>query len=190
MADIIHEFIDNRWSPRAFSDREIEVEKIEVLFTAASCAASCFNEQPWRFIYATKDYVERYDQLLSCLVEFNQLWAKTAPVIIMALASKKFLQQQKVNHYARYDLGLAIGNMSVQATSMDLYLHQMAGFNSDKAREMFEIPDDFDIVSMIALGYLGDPMQLPENIREMESKKRVRRSLDQIVFDGNWDDLK
>lgn len=190
MAEIIHEFIDNRWSPRAFSDREIGADKIEVLFSAASCAASCFNEQPWRFIYATKEYPERYDQLLSCLVEFNQLWAKTAPILIMTLASKKFLQNQKVNHYARYDLGLAIGNMSVQAASMGLYLHQMAGFDVNKSREMFEIPDDFDIVSMIALGYLGDPIQLPENIREMELKKRLRRSLDQIVFDGNWDILK
>ncbi|WP_372754417.1 nitroreductase family protein [Labilibaculum sp.] len=190
MSQIIHEFIDKRWSPRAFSNREIEVEKINALFEAASCAASCFNEQPWRFIYASKEYAERYDQLLSCLVEFNKLWARNAPVIMMALTSKKFAQNQKINHYARHDLGLAIGNMTIQATSMNLYLHQMAGFDSDKAREVFDIPDDFDIVSMIALGYLGDPKQLPENIREMESKERSRRSTDKIIFDGNWEQLK
>ncbi|WP_320019356.1 nitroreductase family protein [Labilibaculum manganireducens] len=186
----IHELIDKRWSPRAFSDQEIEPTKIEKLFEAASFAASCFNEQPWRFIYATKDYPERYDQLMSCLVEFNQMWVKTAPMIILTLASKKFAQSQKENHHARHDLGLAIGNMSVQATGMGLYMHQMAGFSAEKAREMFEIPFDFDIVTMIAVGYIGDPMQLPENIREMESSKRERRSLDKILFDGDWDDMK
>ncbi|BAX78576.1 nitroreductase family protein [Labilibaculum antarcticum] len=190
MSEKIHDLVDQRWSPRAFSEKEIVSEKIEKLFEAASYAASCFNEQPWRFIYATKDYPERYDQLLSCLVEFNQMWVKTAPMIIMTLVSKKFAQNQKDNHHARHDLGLAIGNMSVQAMSMDLYMHQMAGFSVEKAREMFEIPADFDIVSMIAVGYLGDPKQLPENIREMESNKRVRRSLGKILFDGDWDDMK
>ncbi len=189
MSAKIHELIDKRWSPRAFSEKEIVTEKIEKLFEAASYAASCFNEQPWRFIYATKEYTERYDQLLSCLVEFNQMWVKTAPMIIMTLVSTKFAQNQKMNHHARHDLGLAIGNMSVQAMSMNLYMHQMAGFNVEKAREMFEIPTDFDIVTMIAVGYLGDPKQLPENIREIESNKRERRSLDKILFDGDWADL-
>lgn len=190
MSEKIHELIDKRWSPRAFSEQAIAPEKIEKLFEAASFAASCFNEQPWRFIYATKDYPERYDQLLSCLVEFNQMWVKTAPMIILTLVSKKFAQNRKENHHARHDLGLAIGNMSVQAISMNLYVHQMAGFSAEKAREMFEIPDDFDVVSMIAVGYLGDSMQLPENIREMESNKRERRSLDKILFDGDWEHMK
>jgi nitroreductase len=190
MSEKIHDLVDQRWSPRAFSEKEISTEKIEKLFEAASYAASCFNEQPWRFIYATKDYPERYDQLLSCLVEFNQMWVKTAPMIIMTLVSTKFAQNQKENHHASHDLGLAIGNMSVQATSMDLYMHQMAGFSVEKAREMFEIPSGFDIVTMIAVGYVGDPKQLPENIREMESNKRERRSLDKILFDGDWDDMK
>ena len=190
MSEKIHELIDRRWSPRAFSEKEVEAEKIDKLFESASFAASCFNEQPWRFIYAAKDYPERYDQLLSCLVEFNQMWVKTAPLIIMTLASTKFAQNQKENYHARHDLGLAIGNMSVQAMSMDLHMHQMAGFSVEKAREMFEIPADFDIVTMIAVGYLGDAKQLPENIREMESNKRERRSLDKILFDGDWDDMK
>ncbi len=190
MSEKIHELIDKRWSPRAFSEREIEAEKIEKLFESASFAASCFNEQPWRFIYATKDYPERYDQLLSCLVDFNQMWVKTAPMIILTLASTKFAQNQKENLHARHDLGLAIGNMSVQAMSMNLYMHQMAGFSIGKAREMFEIPNDFDIVTMIAVGYLGDPSQLPDHISEMESNKRERKPLDKILFDGNWDGLK
>ncbi|MDE5417173.1 nitroreductase family protein [Labilibaculum sp. DW002] len=190
MTEKIHELIDTRWSPRAFSDQEIEEEKVVKLFEAASYAPSCFNEQPWRFIYATKEYAERYEQLLSCLVEFNQMWVKTAPMIILTLVSKKFAQNGKVNHHAAHDLGLAIGNMSAQATSMDLYMHQMAGFSVEKAREMFEIPDDFDVLTMIAVGYIGNPDVLPENIREMESNKRERKPLNKILFDGDWEDMK
>ncbi|PKQ64364.1 nitroreductase [Labilibaculum filiforme] len=190
MSHKIHELVDKRWSPRAFSNKEIEPEKVQSLFEAASFAASCFNEQPWRFIYAVKEYPERYEQLLSCLVEFNKMWVKTAPMIILTLASKKFAQNQKENWHARHDLGLAIGNMSAQATGMGLYLHQMAGFHVEKAREMFEIPDQFDVVTMIAVGYLGDPAQLPDNIREMESGKRLRRPLNTILFDGDWEEMK
>ena len=118
------------------------------------------------------------------------MWVKTAPMIILTLVSKKFAQNGKVNHHATHDLGLAIGNMSAQATSMDLYMHQMAGFSIDKAREMFEIPDDFDVLTMIAVGYIGNPDVLPENIREMESNKRERKPLNKILFDGDWEDMK
>lgn len=186
----IHELIDKRWSPRAFANKPIEEEKIKRLFEAASYAASCFNEQPWRFIYGTKNYPERYDQLLSCLVEFNQMWVKTAPMIILTLASKKFAKNGNENYHARHDLGLAMGNMSMQAMSMDLYMHQMAGFSQEKAREIFEIPNDIDIVTMAAVGYVGDPSQLPESMQEMESNVRDRRSLESIIFEGDWEDLK
>ena len=189
MTEKIHDLIERRWSPRAFSDRAIEPEKIEKLFEAASYAASCYNEQPWRFIYATKDYPERYDQLFSCLVEFNQLWVKTAPMIILTLASKRFVHNQKENRHANHDLGLAMGNMSLQALSMNLYMHHMAGFSPDKAKELFEVPDNFDIVSMVAVGYMGDPAQLPENIREMESSERIRKPLKEIIFDGDWKEM-
>ncbi|RUT80086.1 nitroreductase family protein [Ancylomarina longa] len=190
MTEKIHDLIDKRWSPRAFSDREIEEEKIKMLFQSASYAASCFNEQPWRFIYATKDYPERYEQLLSCMGEFNQMWVKTAPMIILTLVSKKFAKNQKPNAHAQHDLGLAMGNLSVQAMSMDLYLHHMAGFSPEKAREIFDIPDDFDVLTMIAVGYLGDLKQLPENIREMENSERIRRPMESILFDGDWEVMK
>jgi nitroreductase len=182
----VHKLIDKRWSPRAFDSRPVEEEKIQKLFKAASLAASCYNEQPWRFVYATKDYPERYDQLLSCLGEFNQLWVKTAPMIVLTLASKKFVRNGNENHHHRHDMGLAIGNMSMQAMSMDLYLHQMAGFSPEKAREIFGVPEDFDIVTMIAVGYLGQPDVLPEEMQKLEGGPRVRRSFDQIVFDGDW----
>ncbi|WP_421919019.1 nitroreductase family protein [Marinifilum sp.] len=190
MSQHIHELIDKRWSPRSFANKAIEMDKLEKLFTAASYAASCYNEQPWRFVYATNEYPEGYKQLFSCLGEFNQMWVKTAPVIILTLVAKNFARNQNPNAHAQHDLGLAIGNMSVQAMSMDLYLHQMAGFSVEKAIEVFNIPDDFEPVTMIAVGYLGDPSQLPDSIREMESPKRDRKNLDQLLFDGDWEKLK
>jgi len=189
MSQKIHELIEKRWSPRAFADKEIEKEKVEKLFLAASYAASCFNEQPWRFIYGTKSYPERYEQLLSCLGEFNQIWVKTAPMIILTLAAKNFAKNGKANAHARHDLGLAIGNMSAQAASMNLYLHQMAGFSPDKARELFEVPDEFDIVTMIAVGYKGNAEILPESMREMESSVRDRKDLDSLLFCGDWNKM-
>ncbi|MPQ46513.1 nitroreductase [Marinifilum sp. N1E240] len=189
MSQKIHELIEKRWSPRAFADKEIEKEKVEKLFLAASYAASCFNEQPWRFIYGTKSYPERYEQLLSCLGEFNQIWVKTAPMIILTLAAKNFAKNGKANAHARHDLGLAIGNMSAQAASMNLYLHQMAGFSPDKARELFEVPDEFDIVTMIAVGYKGNAEILPESMREMETSVRDRKDLDSLLFCGDWNKM-
>jgi len=189
MSQKIHELIEKRWSPRAFADKEIEKEKVEKLFLAASYAASCFNEQPWRFIYGTKSYPERYEQLMSCLGEFNQIWVKTAPMIILTLAAKNFAKNGKANAHARHDLGLAIGNMSAQAASMNLYLHQMAGFSPDKARELFEVPDEFDIVTMIAVGYKGNAEILPESMREMETSVRDRKDLDSLLFCGDWNKM-
>jgi len=182
----IHPLIKERWSPRAFDPKIPDEKDLILLFESASLAASCYNEQPWRFIYATKNEETRYQELLSCLVEFNQMWVKTAPVIILTLSRKHFAQNGNDNAHGWHDVGLAIGNMSVQATHMNLYLHQMAGFSSDKAREVFQIPDEFDVVSMIALGYVGDPGQLPEDIRKMETREREQRPLDKIIFTDDW----
>jgi len=182
----IHPLIKERWSPRAFDSGIPDANDLTLLFESASLAASCFNEQPWRFIYATKNQEEEYQDLLSCLGEFNQLWVKTAPVIILTLSRKHFAHNGNANAHGRHDVGLAMGNMSAQATHMNLYLHQMAGFSADKAREVFQIPDEFDVVSMIALGYMGDSDQLPEDIRKMESREREQRPLDKIIFSGDW----
>lgn len=186
----IHELIDKRWSPRAFSSRMVEKEKIQKLFQAASLAPSCYNEQPWRFVYGTSDYPERYNQLLSCLVEFNQLWVKGAPMIILCLASRIFSRNNMQNYHSRHDLGLAVGNMALQATHMGLHMHQMAGFSEEKVRELFGVPNNFDIVSMIAVGYMGDASQLPEDLAKMENPIKERRPLEDIIFDGDWDKMK
>lgn len=181
----------DRWSPRAFADKPVEKEKLQQLFEAARWSASSYNEQPWRFIVAAKDGSEdggaEYIKALSCLVEFNQSWAKTAPVLILALVSKKFIRNQKPNGCAEHDLGLAMSNLSAQATHLGLHLHQMAGIEKDKVRETYNVPEDFEPMTGTAVGYLGDPERIPEQMRPMENAPRIRKPLSETVFSGDWE---
>ncbi len=180
--EVLHQLIRERRSPRAFSDKPVEQEKQLLLFEAARWAASSMNEQPWRFIYATSDKSADYNLLLDCLMDGNKAWAQKAPLLLLTLAKKTFAYKDKPNKHAWHDLGLAVGNLSLQATAMGLYIHQMGGFYADKARETLKIPDDFDPVSIIAVGYLGDVDELPEKLRERELKERTRKPLEEIVY--------
>ncbi len=135
--------IKKRWSPRAFADRRVEPETLEQLLEAARWAASSFNEQPWRFILATKDEPEHYARVLDCLIEGNQAWAQHAPVLMLTVARKTFTRNGKPNRHAWHDVGLAMGNMVAQATALGLHVHQMAGILPEKARVVFAIPDDY-----------------------------------------------
>ena len=190
-AQIDHDVLDviaRRWSPRAFSSRPIEPEKIKRLFEAARWAASSYNEQPWRFIAATKDQPEAYQRILSCLVPTNQAWAKSAPLLILTLAKRTFSRNGNPNRVHIHDIGLAMGNLSIQATAMDLALHQMAGVELDKVREVFKVPDEFEPVTAAAVGYVGTPDQLPEAwMQEAETSERTRKPLGEIVFTEAFD---
>ncbi len=180
----ILDLLKRRWSPRAFSDRPVEKDKLNSLLEAARWAASCFNEQPWRFIIATKEDKTEYDKLFSTMVEANQAWAHQAPVLMLTVAKLNFEKTQKPNRHALHDVGLAMGNLSLQATELGLFLHQMAGFSVTKARELFEIPPDAEPVAMVAIGYPGDPDTLPEKLRERELEPRTRKPLKDLVFLG------
>jgi len=124
----IHDLLRRRWSPRAFSSQPVEVEKIQSLFEAARWASSCFNEQPWNFILATVEHPTAHQKLVSCLKEGNQAWAKQAPLLVLTVANMTFVQNGKPNPHAFHDIGLAVGNLVVQATALGLVLHQMAAF--------------------------------------------------------------
>ena len=179
--------IKRRWSPRAFSDRPVEAQKLKRIFEATRWAASSFNEQPWRFILATKEQPEEYEKVLSCLVEKNQQWAQGAPVLGLTLAKKTFSKNGKPNRVYVHDVGLAMGNFTLQAMEMDLFVHQMAGIEQEKVVETFDVPDDFEPVAGFALGYAGDPGQLPEDwMREAEQSPRDRLPFDQFVFTGKF----
>jgi nitroreductase len=177
-----------RWSPRAFADRPVEPTKLQSLLEAARWAPSCFNEQPWSFIVATKDDPTEYERLLACLVEKNQAWAKSAPVLMISVAAKSFAQTGKPNRHWFHDVGLAVSDLVTQATVLDLFVHQMAGFSPDKARQTYNIPDSHEAVAAIAIGYLGDPNSLPDDLRDRELKEQTRKPLKDFVFTGKWGD--
>jgi nitroreductase len=177
-----------RWSPRAFADRPVEPTKLQSLLEAARWAPSCFNEQPWSFIVATKDNPPEYERLLACLVEKNQAWAKSAPVLMISVAAKNFAQTGKPNRHWFHDVGLAVSDLVTQATVLDLFVHQMAGFSPDKARQTYNIPDSHEAVAAIAIGYLGDPNSLPDDLRDRELKEQARKPLKDFVFTGKWGD--
>ena len=188
-ADAHFEIIDpilQRWSPRAFSDRSVAPEAIQQLLEAARWAPSCFNEQPWRFLIATKDEPKEFERMLACLVEGNQVWAKSAPVLMLTFASTKFSRNGHKNRHAWHDVGLAIGQMGIQATTMGLSMHQMAGIQGSKIGEVYRIPGDFEPVTAIALGYLGAPNTLPDHLLEMERGPRRRNLQSEFAFSGNW----
>jgi nitroreductase len=182
----IAQVLKRRWSPRAFSERPVETEKLQSLFEAARWAASSFNEQPWSFLLARKENVDEFALMLACLMEKNQQWARLAPVLMISVAKLNFDRTGKPNRHAYHDVGLAVGNMIVQATTLDLFVHQMAGILPDKIRETYGIPEGFDPVAGIAIGYAGEIDALPEQFRAQELGDRTRKPIAGFVFEERW----
>jgi nitroreductase len=182
----IHEILSHRWSPRAFEPRTVEPEKLRSLFEAARWAASAYNAQPWFFIVGTKDDPANFQRVLDCFVEGNQRWAKHAPVVALSVARLKFEHNGQPNRHAFHDVGQAAANLALQAAAFGIQIHQMAGIEPEKARATFAIPDGYDAVAGIALGYPGDPASLPDQLRERELAPRQRNPLSSFVFTGTW----
>jgi nitroreductase len=183
----VHALIRSRWSPRAFSDKEVPAGDLAAILDAARWAASSYNEQPWRFIVATKQDPEAYQKLLGLLLPFNQAWAKTAPVLILMAAKKTFTHNHTPNKYALHDTGAALANLFLQATALGLHAHGMAGFDYDRARSELKIPDDYETAAFVALGYAGSPDQLPDAQKKSELGPRSRKPLSEIVFTTTWE---
>ena len=182
----LHELIRRRWSPRAFSNRPIEPATLASLFEAARWAPSCFNEQPWVFVFAAKNQPAEFDRLLQCLVEGNRAWAQHAAILMLSVARLSFERNGSPNRHAYHDVGLAVENMILQALALGIFAHQMAGFDVEKARHDLAIPAGHDPVAMIALGYPGELDALPEKLRQRETASRTRRPPAQFVFAGTW----
>ncbi len=153
---------------------------------AARWAPSSSNEQPWRFIVATKDDATNYSRIFDCLVEGNKLWAKSAPVLMISVATKIFTRNGKPNRFSGHDVGQASAMLSIQATALGLYVHQMGGFDAEKARQEFNFPETAEAMAAIAMGYLGDSATLPEDLRKRELTPSPRRPINEFVFTGQW----
>ena len=175
-----------RWSPYGFADKPVSAADLRSLFEAARWAASSYNEQPWYYLLATKENPEEYEKLLSCLVEGNQAWAKSAPVLVLGVVSLRFSKNNKDNRAAVHDLGLASGNLVVEATARGLSVHQMIGLLPEKAREVYQIPEYFEAWTALAIGYKADPATLPDALKERDLAPRPRRPLKDFVFAGHW----
>jgi nitroreductase len=174
----IHELLARRWSPRTFSARPVEAAKLTRLFQAARWAPSSFNAQPWAFVLATQEDAVGHDRLLRTLAETNRLWAQEAPVLVLAVARLDFAHNGTPNRHALYDLGQAVANLTVEATSLGLHIHQMGGFDPRLARELFAIPAGFEPAAVLALGYPSGAAVPPVS--------RTRKPLADFVFTGSW----
>ncbi len=182
----IQHALADRWSPYGFEERAVTEADLCSLFEAARWAASSYNEQPWNYLVAIKENAKEFDQLLSCLVEVNQAWAKAAPVLVLGVVSLRFAKNAKDNRAAVHDLGLASGNLVVEATTRGLSVHQMIGILPDKAREVYQIPEHFEAWTAMAIGYNADPATMPAALKERDMAPRQRRPLRDFVFAGHW----
>ena len=182
----VHELLKNRWSPRAFSERPVEPQVLRSLFEAARWAPSSNNEQPWAYLVATKDDAENFAKMLGVLVEFNANWAKHAAVLALSVAHLKTNRDGKPNRVALHDVGSATAQLTFEANARGLLVHQMAGFDAEKARQTFAIPPDWEPVAAIAIGYPGNPESLTDKLRERELAPRTRKPVGEFVMTGSW----
>jgi nitroreductase len=185
----VKQLILERRSPVSFSEKDIDQAVFEDVLDAGRWSASAFNEQPWRFIYASK--IKNpivYQQILDLLVPANFEWAQNAPVLMLVLAKIRFVLNDKENFHALYDTGQAVGIMAIQATAHNLVMHQMAGFDREKAIQQFELGDVYMPVSVAAVGYKGSMDQLSEKLKQRELNVRTRKEVSEIAFQGIIDD--
>ena len=177
----IHDLLASRWSPRSFDPEYIlDDQQISTRMEAARWAPSCRGEQPWKFILFNKVNATMFSQALNCLSVSNQDWAMDAGLLVLTCTNRFYRHNQQENGYAHYDCGAAAENICLQATSMRLAAHQMGGFSKEKARDLTQVPSNYDILSFIAI---GKPLSLGETrdeLKERESAERTRLPLDEI----------
>jgi nitroreductase len=182
----IHSLIAGRRSILAFASTSVEPETLASLMEAARWAPSSMNAQPWSFIVARKLNNPDFDRLLGCLVEFNVQWAQNAPVLLLAIARLTFESTGESNRHAFHDVGHAMANLTFQAMMSGLVVHQIAGFDVEKARREFSIPQDHEPIAAAAIGYPGNSADLPEKLRKRDASPRKRKPLANFVFEGSW----
>ena len=184
----VHDIIANRWSPRAYdASKPVSQAQIISMLEAARWAPSCFGDEPWRFIVWDKNKdAAAWEKAFDCIVQGNQGWAKDAPVFVLICAGTLFEQNQKPNRWGAYDTGAAAVSLSLQATSMGLVTHQMGGFDGEKTRAAFNIPEQFEMMSMMAVGYIADVDAMPEEAKERTLAPRKRKPLGELFYEGVW----
>lgn len=182
--DII-DLIKNRWSPRTFSDQPVSQRELQMLFEAGRWAPSSNNLQPWNIVWGIKGS-KIYDRIMDVLVEFNQKWAKNAPVLLLGVVDTKTPKGDD-NYHAPHDLGQFSANMAIQAQSMGIAFHQMAGLDYERAKREFKFPETFHVATAIALGYYGGALNdVPDFLQDAETGERSRKKQNDFVFNGDY----
>lgn len=182
----ILDVIQTRRSRRAYSDKPVEQEKINSLFEAARWAPSSVNEQPWLYIYATKAQPALWSKIFESLNDSNKVWAKDAQLLIVSLVRKNFIRNDRPNQSARYDLGAANAFLSLQAAHQGLNVHQMGGFKAEIVNENLRVPETFEPVVVLAIGYPGEIGLLPENLQLREHAPRERYLQQEFVMNKTF----
>jgi nitroreductase len=184
----IHELLANRWSGRAYdAGKAVSQQQVVSLLEAARWAPSCFGDQPWRYVFCNKaDNMQAWQAAFDCLVPGNQGWAVNAPVLLLICADTLFGHNDKPNKWAAYDTGAATENLCLQATALGLMAHQMGGFDADKARATFKVPERYQILAMVTVGYQAAVESLSGEVKERELAARSRKPLEELFFNGVW----
>ena len=184
----IHELIQNRWSPYRFTDQAVSNEDLLSLFEAARWAPSSYNEQPWRYILATKRQPEEFKKILSCLLEGNQVWARHAYALVLASASLTHERNGKDNQAALYDLGASVAYLSLEAVSRGISVHQIIGINPDIARDIYKIPSDYRTLTAFAIGIVGaGDKETNDMYAERDNTARARNDISKFVYMAEWE---
>ncbi|NBO70409.1 MAG: nitroreductase [Bacteroidetes bacterium] len=178
----LHPLLQKRWSARSFEQKHIPNDKLQIMFQAAAWSSSCMNEQPWRFVYGAHGSAT-HELIASVLMPGNALWAKEAP-LLMAVFAKKQFDDGSDNMHAWHDVGAACTSLLLQGVAFGIYGHQMGGFDREKAKQVFTYADEYDIVSIIALGFLGEADALKEPFRTREVTPRTRKEPASFAFES------
>lgn len=183
----IHELLATRYSPYGFDpEYAIAADDLRSLFEAVRWAASSFNEQPWRFLSARREERDAFDTLLSCLIDFNQSWARHASALLIGLTLPNFEGRDEKNPAAVHDLGIATATLSLEASARGLAIHAMIGIDAKKVRSLCTVPAEVKPVVAIALGRPGDPPELAEKLAGRDRETRERKALGDFVFGAAW----
>lgn len=171
-----------RWSPRAMSGAAVGADDLATLFEAARWAPSTYNEQEWRFLYAHRDG-PHWATFFDLLGEGNRAWCHRAGVLVVVLSHKVFARNGKPNPVHTYDAGAAWENLALQGCAMGLVVHGMMGFDYGRAKTALAVPDDYTVEAMIAIGHPGNPDELPEALRKIETPS-ARKPVSELVREG------
>ena len=184
----IHDILARRWSTRAFdAEKPVSRDQLITLLEAGRWAPSCNGDEPWRYlIWDRKRDPEGFNKAFECLSENNKKWVKNVPLLMLSCAGSNFEATGKPNRWTQHDTGAASVSMAIQAESMGLMVHQMGGFDAEKARAAFSIPPEYTPMAMIAVGYQAEPDILDEETKAKELRPRGRKPLAERFYEGGW----